>query len=558
MEILIPDIVDTALISGVISLFLIADILVKNYLKINLRDVGADLAIGALVIQLAFVATLLKGQQMDFFWNNLVLVICFAIFWYTSLWLAGKRDSLTDMFSYTIGTFALASSIMHFLGTFRSAGMILLLSYSFILSVLSFFLAEYLRKETAISGYDKFTKNLQIYDVNENYRKLESGKGNLDPLQPMVDIIRGAIRNKNLFVATVGIKRIPELCANVLVSSGNKALIIKHLNTHLYHLAILAEDEKDRFTLMEVIDAFGSVGKQCAEADIENFTLNTIDSMTSFFEIYKEKEHFTPLDKLSLIRHSKNLKDINHIVTNKMVTTPLHELAIATGHIGIATAKKDMLEPTEKSVILLKKIALDAASNADASTMENVRIVLLEFARTVDSKKQDHLKKLIIYALRDIGIKTVHESPDLKKHDCLDKVIETLKEVGEIFGEDSILDATAALKDIGVAAARKHSDEKVSRVIPVIEHFCTVAAENKYEDQASSAVNAMLEVCEISIREQMVESTASSSKSFANLSNIESISIFVNEAVFEIGKYKEVDREMFALFDKTYRKSGGR
>ena len=91
-----------------------------------------------------------------------------------------------------------------------------------------------------------------------------------------------------------------------------------------------------------------------------------------------------------------------------------------------------------------------------------------------------------------------------------------------------------------------------------MEQFCTVAASDNQADNVSLAVNAIVEVCEISIKEQMVESTASSSKSLANLSNIESISVIVSEAIFEIGKYQEIDREMFALFDKTYRKSGGR
>ncbi|WP_340819977.1 hypothetical protein [Methanolobus sp. WCC4] len=558
MQILIPDIVDTALISGIISVFLIADILVKNHLKLDLRDVGADLAIGALVMQIAFIATILKGQQMDLFWNNIVLAICFALFWVTCLWLAGKRDALTDMFSYTIGTFALAASIMHFLGTFRPTGMVILLAYSFILSVLAFLLADYLRTEAVKLNFGKFTKDLQIYDMNESYRKLESGTGNIDPLQPVIDLIRGAIRNRDNFTATVGIRRIPEICSKVLASSGNKALIIKYLNTHLYQLAILAEEEKDRFALMEVIDSFGSIGKQCAEANMESFVLHTIESMNNFFDLYCERQRFSKMNILSQIKRSKGPKDLVDIVTNKVISTPMHKLSIATGEIGKTTAGKDMLEPTENAVILLKKIALDAASNADTATLENIRKVLLEFARTVDNKDQEHLKKLIIYALRDIGIKTIHESPDLKKHDCLDKVIETLKEIGDIFGEGSIPDITNALKDIGVVAARKHSDKKVSSVIPVMEHFCTVAAEGHHEEHASNAVSAILEVCEISIREQMVESTASSSKSLASLSNIEAVSVFVNEAVFELGKYREIDREMFALFDKTYRKSGGR
>jgi hypothetical protein len=558
MEILIPDIVDTALISGVISLFLIADILIKNYLKINLRDVGADLAIGAVVIQFGYISIILVSQQMDIFGINVLLAICFGIFWAACLWLAGKRDALTDMFSYTIGTFTLAASIMHFLGTFKPMGMIMLFVYSLIFSVLAFLLADYLRTEAVKKTFEELTKDLQIYDMNESYRKLEAGKENIDPLQPVIDRIRGAVRNNDDFTASVGVRTIPCLCLKVLSSGGKKNLIIKYINIHLYQLAILAREEKNRFVLMEVIDAFGSIGKESAESGMESFSLQTLDNMTGFFELHREIEYFPPVDKLTLIKHSKNIKDIVDIFRNRRVSSPLHKLAIATGDIGVAAAKKDMLDSTEKSVVLLKKIALDAAVNRDTATLSNIREVLLELARTVDNKNQKHLKKLIIYSLRDIGIKTVQESPEREKHDCLDKVIEALEEVGQIFGEESLADVTAALKDIGVVAARKHSDEKVSRIIPVMEHFCTVAASDNQTDNVSLAVNAIVEVCEISIKEQMVESTASSSKSLANLSNIESISVIVSEAIFEIGKYQEIDREMFALFDKTYRKSGGR
>ncbi|MBP1909559.1 hypothetical protein [Methanolobus bombayensis] len=558
MDILIPDIVDTALISGVISLFLIADILIKNYLKINLRDVGADLAIGSVVIQFGYITLILVNQQMDIFWRNVLLAICFGLFWAACLWLASKRDALTDMFSYTIGTFALAASIMHFLGTFKPIGMMMLFVYSLILSVLAFLLADYLRTESVKKTYEEITRDLKIYDMNESYRKLEAGKENIDPLQPVVDIIRGAVRNNDDFSASVGVRTIPELCSKVLSSSGKKNLIIKYINIHLYQLAILSREEKNRFVLMEVIDAFGSIGKEASEAGMERFTLQALDKMAGFFELNREIEHFPQLDKLTLIKRSKGIKDLAAIFRNKVVVSPLQKLAIATGDIGVASAKKDMIDSTEKSVILLKKIALDAAVNRDIPTLANIRNVLLVLARTVDSKDQKHLKKLLIYSLRDIGIKAVQESPDRKRHDCLDKVVEALEEVGRIFGKDSLPDVTTALKDIGMVAARKHSDEKVSRIIPVMENFCTVAASDNHADNVSLAVNAIVEVCEISIKEQMVESTASSSKSLANLSNIESISVIVSEAIFEIGKYQEIDKEMFALFDKTYRKSGGR
>ncbi|MDG6244657.1 MAG: hypothetical protein QCH31_09785 [Methanolobus sp.] len=558
MDILIPDIVDTALISGVISLFIFADILLKNYLKIDLKEVGADLAIGAFVIQLAFLATLLTDQQMDHFKYNVILAICFAFFWLLCLWLTAKGNVLTEMFSYTIGTLSLAAATMHFLGSFKATGMMLLFAYAFVLSVVAFLLADYLKKEAVRSDLEKLVKDLQIYDMNESYRKLAAGKRNTDPLQPLIDVIRGAVRNNNDMLAITGIRIIPELATKVLALGANNGLIIKHLNMHLYQIAILADHERNRYVLMETIDAFGSMGKQCSMAGMDDLTLHTINNINSFFEMHRERGYFPKPDKLALLMNSKNPKDIINIARKKTIATPLHKLAIAIGDIGTTSAKKDMLDPTEKSVVLLKRIALDAADNRDKATLDNIRKVLLGLAATIDNKDLESLKRLMIYALRDIGIKTVQKSHDRKKHECLDRVIEALKEIGEVFGDDSIPDVAAALKDIGIVAARMHADEKVTQVIPVMEHFCTVAAQKNLGDQASQAVHGILEVCEISIREQMVESTASSSKSLAKLSRIECISVIVNDAVFEIGKYREMDREMFALFDKTYRKSGGR
>ncbi|MCK5484942.1 MAG: hypothetical protein KAI86_01945, partial [Desulfobacterales bacterium] len=64
MQILITDIIDAAIIIGFIALFVLSDILIKNRLKLSISNIGADLAIGAFVIQMAVLANLLTGENI--------------------------------------------------------------------------------------------------------------------------------------------------------------------------------------------------------------------------------------------------------------------------------------------------------------------------------------------------------------------------------------------------------------------------------------------------------------------------------------------------------------
>ncbi|TGC09012.1 hypothetical protein [Methanolobus halotolerans] len=558
MEILITDIVDAALIIGVTAVFLFADIIAKNHLKISLKDIGADLALGAFLVQLAFLTDLLTAQEMSYFNSNVVLAVCFAIFWVICLWLPSKKDILADMFSYTLGIFALAASIMHSLGTPNITGIAIVVAASLILSVIGFLFADHLRNETVTQRFLDISKEMNIYEMNENYRKIDACRGGIDPFQPIIDIIRGAIRNDDNLTATRGIRSLAVFGSELVKAHENTSLVISHLNIHLYGLGMLAEDEKNRDLIIEVIDAFETIACNCVEKNMEQTTLQTVNLLHNFFRLHTERSFFPALGRIELIKRSETTADLYNVLMKNTISSPRHKFARASGKIGEAAASYKMIEAAEKSVELLKIIAIDAASKKDIDTLEYVRTALVEVASMVKENRLEHLEKQIITTLRDICIKAVQESSDRKKNDSLPKAVAALRDIGEIFGERSYLDVTGSLKDIGIVAARRHSDAKVSHVIPHIEHFCVLASEMEMDEQASRSVIAIMEVCEASIREQMVESTARSSKTLASLSNRGNLTIFVNEAVFELGKYREMDREMFALFEKTYNNSGGK
>ncbi|WP_292465740.1 hypothetical protein [Methanolobus sp.] len=558
MQILITNIIDTALVIGVIAVFLLVDIIAKSNLKIGLKDIGADLAIGALAIQLALVITLLTNREMEHFYINVVLAVCFAVIWAVCLWLPGKKDVLGNMFSYTLGTFALSLSILHVLGASGITEIILVIAASLILSVAGFLFADYLNNERISQRFLSITKELNAYEMSEHYRKMDSGKSVFDPLQLVVDIIRGALRNDDDLTAVKGVHALGKFGSEVLMKGGSSSLIISHLSAHLYRLGALAESEEKTDTLNEIIKMMAGIGSDCAEKNMDSSTLLVMEHMRNLFTLHKSGKYILPGGRIAQIRKANTVKDFYNVLADNYVSTPTHKFALAAGRIGQTAATQKMIEPVEKSVNFLKIIALDAASNKDIHTLEHIRKAMVNIAVTVRENRLESIEKQIIMALRDICIKTVQESPDRKKKDTLHKVVATFREMGDIFGERSYLEITGSLKDIGVTAARKHSDEKVVDVICHIEYFCVCAAEKNMDEEASLSVNALAQVCEASIKEQMVESTALSSKTLAGLSQKEELTVFVNEAVFEIGKYREIDREMFALFEKTYNNSGGR
>ncbi|MDW7731979.1 MAG: hypothetical protein SCH66_06080 [Methanolobus sp.] len=558
MQILITDIVDASLIIGVTAVFLFADIIAKNHLKIGLKDIGADLALGAFVVQLAFLTDLLRSQEMSYFNSNIVLAVCFAIIWLVCLWLPGKKDILADMFSYTLGIFALSASIMHSLGTPNVTGIAIVVIASFILSVIGFLFADNLKNEAATLRFLSISREMNVYEMNENYRKIDTGRTGVDPLQSIIDIIRGAIRDDDNLTATRGIRSLADFGSELVRAHENTSLVIRHLNAHLYGLGMLAEDVKNRDLIIETIDAFETIGCACVRKNMEKTTLQIVEHLHNFFKWHVDRSFFPALGTIELIKRAETTTDLYNVLAKKTISSPRHKFAIASGKIGETAARYRMIEASEKSVSLLKIIAMDAASKKDIDTLEYVRTALVEVAGTVRENRLEHLEKQIITTLRDICIKAVQESSDRKRNDSLPKAVAALRDIGEIFGERSYLDVTESLKDIGIVAARRHSDAKVSHVIPHIEHFCVLASEKEMDEQASRSVVAIMEVCKASIREQMVESTARSSKTLASLSNRENLTIFVNEAVFELGKYREMDREMFALFEKTYNNSGGK
>ncbi len=562
MQVLIQGIIDTCLMLIVVSIFFFTYIWIKNKLKAGLEYIGAELAIGAFLIQIVLFISFFLGIGIKGLQTNITVGVLFVFLWVLCIWLATKKNVLTKILSYQIGISALMVSVNYTLGWFSPINLVLIFLYSFFFSIITYHLVHHLIKIRSESDFEKLFKDPGNYKI-KCYQK-EPGaeiedlpKANY-PLQPVIDKIGYAMVKSDYMLAISGIRKIPALCSEMMVKGIRDEQIIEQLNADLYQLAIIVEDENRNLILIDLIDTFALICKLCLRNNMQNAALHTIETMCIFCEELKKGDVLKKPCKLSIIKNARNLSDIYNIASKHVTVSPEHKLAAVSCDILTTSLKDNMPEPAEKSIMLLKRIAIDASIKSDMVTLDTVSELVPEMAKCLEMESTEHLKITMIHTLREIGLKSVQESNDLKRYDCLDKVIVAFEETGKIFGQEHINEITEALKDIGVAAAKRHSDKKVSRIVPAIEHFCKVLATGRNEEGIPHAISTIVEVCEASIKEQMVESTAISSKSLANLSNIEPLSVTVNDAMYKLGKYREIDKEMFALFDKTYRKYGGK
>ena len=532
MQILITDIVDAAIIIGFIALFVLSDIFLRNRLKLSISGIGADLAIGAFVIQMAVLANLLTGENIAdvaVIQINMAISLVFAGVWVLCVWLPTKNTVVMTAISYIIGTAALAASTWNLMGTHQANTVPIITVSAFGIGGIGFLVADSLYKEHTSQRFEHITSDTTAYDLTEACRKSAAGVYSIDPVQPAVDIIRGAVRDHDHTTARIGIRSISGFGSKVITGSKGTVTIAKHLNSHLYQVGVLAMLEKESVVLGEVIDAIGNIGYASSTSGSETAAVECLITIDSIFEALKKHAHDEKAQQ---------------------------KLAAVSGKIAFVSSGAKQIDSVEKAVVILKNIGFEAAANYHDAALLEVKGALMEIAKLSSENELYASTKQAVIALRDIGLKSSQQQREGEKPKALWEVISGMRELGQSLGSSGIEDVIGALRDIGIAVVRIHSETEVSRVVAAIEHQGEYASENGLDEGASGAVAAILEICETSIKEQLKVAVTSSAAALSRLSRVEALSVSVNDAVFELGKYKGTDSEgeMYSFFEDAYQR----
>ena len=532
MQILITDIIDSAIIIGFIALFVLSDIFLKNRLKLPISGIGADLAIGAFVIQMAVLVNLLTGENIAdvaIIQVNMAISLVFAGMWVLCVWLPTKNTEVMVGVSYLVGAAALVASVWNLLGTHQTNTVPIIAVSALGIGVIGFLVANSLHKEHISQRFENFTSDTTAYDLTEACRKSVAGVYSIDPVQPAVDIIRGAIRDHDHTTPGIGIRSISGFGVKIITGSKGTVTIAKHLNSHFYRIGILAMLENESDTLGTVIGSIGEIGHISSMSGSEAATVDGLVTIDSTFEALKNHAHDEKAQQ---------------------------KLAEVTGKIAVASTGSKQIDSVEKAVAILKNIGSAAAVNYHDAALLEVKSALMEIAKLSSENELFASTKQTVTALRDIGLKSSQQQREGMKPRALWEVISGMRELGESLGSSGIEDVVGALRDIGIAVVRNHSETEVSRVVTAIEHMGEYASQNDFDECASEAVGAIMELCDTSIKEQLKVAVTSSAVSLSRLSKVEALSVIVNDAVFDLAKYKGTDSEgeMYSFFDSVFQR----
>ncbi|MBN1134604.1 MAG: hypothetical protein JXA38_06810 [Methanosarcinaceae archaeon] len=527
--IVIADILDGALIIGFTSAFLFLDIFLKNHLRLEISHIGSDIALCALVTQLSVMVYLITSENIEnvnFIEINVLISFILTILWVISLWLPTTNRPKAVEISYLTGTYALAFSTMHLLGIHNLGFMTIIQLCALGVGAIGYLLADFLRKEIITQRFEDHLKETTAYDLIEACRKYASGLSTSDPLQPVVDLIRSAIRNHNSKTTTLGIHALTDLGIKHISKSKASPPVIKHLNSHLYQIGMLAEMENDRTTILGVIDAIGKIGEMSSKYGDEISTVGSLGTMDSMFRMLKE-----------------GMKDED-------ITCCLVD---GIGRIAVSSADSRQLNALEKAIYLLREIGINAIPKHHHITVGKVGDMLLGTSKTCENTLPS-VDKQIVLALRDMGIKASQERGNGEKPQSIWQIITSLRKLGDLLKEKSLNEVIWALRDIGVVAARSHYDNDVGRIIDSLENLGEFTSEKRFHGSASQSVAAILQISEVLIKEKLKVSTGLAATALARLSRIDELTVEVNDAVFDLGKYRDLEREMYSFFEETYRK----
>ncbi|WP_440953096.1 hypothetical protein [Methanococcoides sp. FTZ1] len=529
MEILLTTTIDTAMVIGLTAAFLFADIAIRHNLKMDLSDVGSDLAIGAFSVQISVIAALLTGKVTPDIANDSVLLVLFGSLWATSMWQTSRQRSSGHMISFIMGTTIFTLAAAHLLRLHEPSTLGLLVALAVALGYIGAVITKNLYNESIVRKFDQMLGKVSAYDMLE-----VSAKKNLrnvdDPLYPAVDSIRCAIRNNDEDRYTTGLRKITTISQNLMTGSKETTDISSHVNAHLLEMGLIALEKESNAT-KEIISSIGSIGTSAAKHGSQAGAVSSIATIGSLFAAAKRNN-----------------------------TTGLQRYFVETTGAITQTAAGYKQETTvEKGLVVFKEIAEHAAFSGDPAIMTAVKEELVELARIAANKEQTTYIRSIVLTMRDIGTRILRLEGN-ERQKAFKELMDSFRRMGKFMSGRDLLETTWAMTDLAIGASRENLENETLRSIKEIEEIGITAlkgsSDGKTDSMADEIVSQVIislkEICISSMRSELTAAVSAVGTAFAGLDKYDEAAILVQDSVMDIAEYRTGEEKLYRIFLEKY------
>jgi hypothetical protein len=308
--------------------------------------------------------------------------------------------------------------------------------------------------------------------------KDENGKLNLcfnlneDPIQPIVDIIRGSIRKYDFETTRVGLEALTNQVINE-IDPNCEENISDSFCTRLQGVGKLAASVTDEESSLEVIENLKKFGENTVSKQLEVATKKAITSLGTV--------------GIAVARKETELEDV---VTN---------VALALGTVGQTAVVKDLEKAAEEAVVSLGIVGQTAAGKREelGDAIERAAQSLEGIGKAAAEQKGEKFKAAIwkvVSSLGAVGKTAVRKGEKLEGPTV--QVIQSLEAVGETAADNEELKGATelvaeSLGVVGEAAVDKSLREAAEQIATSLGVVGVAAAGKSLKEAAEQAVKSL-------------------------------------------------------------------
>ena len=557
---IIPTAFEFLPIAILLSIFFLMVLYLKYVNGLNLRSVGSDICLGAMFVQITLLTIpVWTSGEMNI--NILIHIAAFVLtlfLWILTVWLLKRRKpsrkhstnfiqniiyyfrkqgNTRELLSYILGTFGLTLSLMMLFNVADSGTddwkvqatyFVLVVFTSIGVGYAGYGIYKYLQSEQFTHSFKRFSNEITRDNVLLTVQSSGSQKHERDPVQPVVDIIRGSIMKGVLGPSMFGLSILKHNCIELLTASGMRKhsleRITLHFIGHIDDIGKLALRMDEDEAANETIVTMGDIGKCAVSRGLDAPTDDILRRIFEYYDVLSQKDF-----------------EIMKLTVNGAVSK-----------IGIAAAAHSIDSTSSKAGNMLGTIGAAAIRSKETDTLNEIIASLHDIGMEASANSLEGAVRQTALKLRDIGTSVVQNN--LLEEGI--QIVSRLEDVGVIAASNKLELGTEqviwSIKDIGLSYGYQREETGINAVVNALANVGVESSLRKLEDANEQAVWALKEVARYPITEGLDNSISISAKAFAGLSELEQVK--VDKVIKELEHYFGADEtKRFKRFEKEYK-----
>jgi F0F1-type ATP synthase assembly protein I len=449
--------------------------------------IQSEAAIVALVVTLSLVAVQLAAQSysarvIEVFRRTPDLWILMGVYGFAMFWGLGvlkliekenlQANSLANLeghivFSYYLGVFAFAALVPYIWKTLD------LLKPSTVIDMLS----------------GKITKQNILAAIREGDEK----SGENDPIQPIIDIVRGSLMKYDYETVRYGLRAIGDhtnyIFKNETFENVEEINLSEHLFAHLKRVGKLAASKDDEDSTLEVIINLQKNGETTVERNLDEATRQIVLA-------------------LGLIGENTAGQKFEYVT---------EWAAGVLGIVGKAAAEKRLDGSASLAVTYISKVGVASAEQNLEAAATNAISSLSNIGFVVAGQKHDESTKWVAFHLGEIGKTTAkHKLNSATSFAALD-----LNEIGKAAVEQKLEKSSKAVAEslgmIGIVAAEQELEGEVMRVVDFLMEIGKAAVGQELKGAAHDAIISLKKIAKAASEENLNRAEFQATDSFKKI-----------------------------------------